>query len=130
MEEKEREREDGSARVAAREGGRRVRRRERRGGGGDGELCRPCKAARSTRGSRATPHDRPLGYTGFPNPLIRVDSHDRLEGYPPTDPPLLIRPPPLGDPPAPPLSTRYSYPCSTSRARELLARTLIRNTPD
>lgn len=35
-------------------------------------------------------------YQGSPNPLIRVDSHDRLEGYPPTNPPLLIHPLPSG----------------------------------
>lgn len=41
----------------------------------------------SSSGSGGNPHDRPRLYTGSPNPLIRVDSHDRLEGYPPTDPP-------------------------------------------
>lgn len=67
--EREREREGDSARVAARERWEEVAGPGGEGEGGDGELCRPCKAARSTRGSRATPHDRPLGYIpAFPTP--------------------------------------------------------------
>lgn len=93
-------------------------------GGRDGELCRPCKAARSTAvAAAATPHDRPRLYTGSPNPLIRVDSHDRLEGYPPTSPPLLIHPLPFG-------ATHNSPILDGVLDEEFLARTLIRNMPD
>lgn len=82
-------REGGSARVAAR-GGRRERWRA---------LPAMQSSQKYSSSSSGNPHDRPRLYTGSPNPLIRVDSHDRLEGYPPTSPPLLIHPPSLRDHP-------------------------------
>lgn len=86
-----REREGDSARVAGRWEER------------EGEMASFAGHAKQPEVQRvaATPHDRPRLYTGFANPLIRVDSHDRLEGYPPTDPPLLIRPAPFGHPLSP-----------------------------
>lgn len=108
-------REGGSARVAAR-GGRR-------------EGWRALPAMQSSQkyssSSSGNPHDRPRLYTGSPNPLIRVDSHDRLEGCPPTNLPLLIQPPP------PPFGATYNSPILNGVLDdELLARTLIRNMPD
>lgn len=80
----------------------------------------------------ATPDDRPQLYTGSPNPLIRVDSHDRLEGYPthPTDPPTLRSsiPPLLYGATHPPLTR--SLTARLLHERNSPARTLIRNTPD
>lgn len=92
-------REGGSARVAAR-GGRR-------------EGWRALPAMQSSQkyssSSSGNPHDRPRLYTGSPNPLIRVDSHDRLEGCPPTNLPLLIQPSlPSGPPTTHPFSTASS----------------------
>lgn len=80
-----------------------------------GELCRPCKAERSTEPAAvATPDDRPRLYTGSPNPLIRVDSHDRLEGtHPPTHLSSAQPPSPVASYPHSSLSlTRHSPPTS------------------
>jgi len=52
-----------------------------------------------------------------------VDSHDRLEGYPPTNPPLLIHPSPFG-------ATHNSPILNGVLDEKLLVRTLIRNMPD
>lgn len=107
-------REGGSARVAA------------RGSGREGWRALPAMQSSqkySSSSSGGNPHDRPRLYTGSPNPLIRVDSHDRLEGYPPTNLPLLIHPLPFE-------ATHNSPILNGVLVEKLLARTLIRNMPD
>lgn len=69
-----------------------------RGGRGVAGVGRPGSFAGHAKqkhraAAAATPDDRPRLYTGSPNPLIRVDSHDRLEGYPPTYPSVPCLPP-------------------------------------
>ena len=103
-------REGGLARVAAR-GGRRK---------GWRALPAMQSSQKYSSSSSGNPHDRPRLYTGSPNPLIRVDSHDRLESYPPTNPPLLIHSPPF----------RATHNSPILNDEKLLARTLIRNMPD